>query len=312
GGVSNRVLLVTAGNLFLEQVYSVLPGVEAFKAAPDAALDPDFDLYVFDGVPLPDPPPAADLLLINPQPGSAGLLDFGGIFTDTVAVRLADSPLLQFVDWRAVSVRQAQAVSAPWAQPLVQAEGGPLLLTGERGGHRIAVITFDLRDSDLPLQIAFPILMANITGWLSPGRAFDAPTGLQPGDPVSITPGASTTTVVVQKPDGSTWTSAVAEDTAPLFAETAQPGLYAIRLRDSQGEQPAGQFAVNLFSAAESAIRPRDAVQVGQAAVQTAENNNIGQRELWPWLLAIATLVLLVEWWVHHRGARLPKWTLHE
>ncbi|MCZ7669590.1 MAG: hypothetical protein M5U34_21645 [Chloroflexi bacterium] len=56
GGVTNRALLVTEGNLFLEQVFGVLPGVEAFKIGPDSALSAEeFDLVVFDGVPLPQP-----------------------------------------------------------------------------------------------------------------------------------------------------------------------------------------------------------------------------------------------------------------
>jgi hypothetical protein len=35
GGLTNRTLLVTAGNLFLEQVYAVLPDVDAFKVGPE-------------------------------------------------------------------------------------------------------------------------------------------------------------------------------------------------------------------------------------------------------------------------------------
>ncbi|MBX3058785.1 MAG: VWA domain-containing protein [Anaerolineae bacterium] len=318
GGVSNRALLVTEGNLFLEQVFGVLPGVEAFKTPPGSDLlnendAPAFDLYVFDGVPLPQPLPAADMLIINPQAGGGGdLFTVNGVFSDTVAIRLTDSPLLQFVDWRNVNVRQAQHVDAPWAQTLVQAQGGPLLQIGQRGGHRVALLNFDLRDSDLPLQIAFPILMANLTGWLSPGRAFDAPTGLQPGDPVSIIPAASSTAVTVIKPDGIIWRSDVS-DGELIFAETDQLGLYQVRLRDGGvvgEERPAGSFAVNLFNPAESDILPAAAVQVGQTAVTTGEEGAVGQREFWPWLLVLAFVVLLVEWWVHHRGTKLPtlKW----
>jgi hypothetical protein len=314
GGVSNRALLVSEGNLFLEQVYSVLPGVEAFKAAPGSDLlspgengEAAFDLYVFDGVPLPDPLPAADLLIINPPENTGGdLYTVNGVFSDTVTIRLADTPLLQFVDWREVNIRAAKEVVAPWAQTLVQAEGGPLLQIGERNGHRLALMNFDLRDSDLPLQIAFPILMANLTGWLSPGRAFDAPTGLQPSDPVSIAPGASSTAVSVIKPDGTSWTAEVGESDI-IFAETGQLGLYQVLLRDTAGERPAGSFAVNLFNPAESAIAPAEIVQVGQTAVTADDEGDVGQRELWPWLLGIAFVVLLLEWWVHFRGAKLPK-----
>ncbi len=313
GGISNRALLVSNGNLFLEQIYAVLPGIETFKAAPGVNLsDGDFDLVIFDSVPVPDPAPAADILIINPQPDAAAassenaLLAVTGTFSNTVATRLADSPLLQFVDWRNVHIRQAQAVSAPWAQRLVEADGGPLILTGERNGRRVAILTFDLRDSDLPLQIAFPILMANITDWLSPGRAFDAPSGLQPGSPVTIAPGAATTAVIIQKPDGATWTANVGED-ALIFTETDQLGLYQVTLRDKDGDRAAGSFAVNLFSPAESDIQPTETVQIGQTAVTTTSDGDIGQREFWPWLLGLALLILIVEWWVHHRGTQLPK-----
>ena len=308
GGVTNRALLITEGNLFLEQVFSVLPGIEAFKAAPGTDLTPeDYDLLVFDGVPLPSPLPQADMLLINPPLGSGGdLFSVGGVFSDTVAVRLADSPLLQFVDWRDVHIRQATAVDAPWARPLVEASGGPLLLTGEQNGQRIALLTFDLRDSDLPLQIAFPILMANITGWLSPGRAFDAPAGLRPGDPVTISPSASATAVIVEKPDGRVWTADVGED-ALIFAETNQLGLYRVSLRDEQGTRPAGSFAVNLFSSAESAIQPAASLSIGQVTADTTAEGNVGQREWWPWLVAIAILILMVEWWIQHRGPSFPR-----
>lgn len=311
GGVSNRTLLVTNGNLFLEQVFTVLPGIEAFKVPPGSdLLDAeafDYDLVIFDGVPLPEPPPAADMLIINPQPGGeGGLFTVNGTFSNTITTRLEESPLLQFVVWSEVDVRQAQQISAPWAQTLVQAEGGPLVQIGEQNGYRIAILSFDLRDSDLPLQIAFPILMANITGWLSPGRAFDAPTGLQPGDPVAVVPGASTAAVLVQKPDGSRWTAEVGEEDL-FFTETDTPGLYTVLLRDAAADRPAGSFAVNLFSPAESAIRPADSLPIGQTVVETEDEGDVGQRELWPWLLAMAVVILIVEWWVHHRGTRWPK-----
>ncbi len=321
GGVSNRVLLVTDGNLFLEQAYSVLPGIEAFKAPPDTDLiynedgTPAFDLYVFDSVPLPDPPPDADMLIINPPlsaaSSEAALLTVTGIFSDTVAVRLADSPLLQFVDWRNVNIREAKNVAAPWAETLVQGEGGPLLLAGERNGRRLAILPFGLNDSDLPLQIAFPILMANITDWLNPGRVFDTPTGLQPGDPVTVVPGASTTAVLITKPDGTIWTAEAGEEPV-FFTETGQLGLYDVTLQDDNGDRSAGSFAVNLFNPAESRIMPQDSVQLGHDSVDTAVAENIGQRELWPWLAAAALLILLAEWWVHFRGVRRPNLKLFE
>ncbi|RMG95337.1 MAG: VWA domain-containing protein [Chloroflexi bacterium] len=310
GGITNRALLVTEGNLFLEQVYAILPGIDAFKSSPENDLTTEqFDLYIFDSVSLPDPPPDADMLIINPQPDSNPLFTISGTFSDTVTIRLADSPLLQFVDWSNVHIRAAKQIAAPWADVLVEAQGGPLILAGEQAGRRIVIMTFDLRDSDLPLQIAFPILIANITNWLSPGKAFDVPAGLQPGEPVTIVPTASTTAVLVQKPDDTIWESE-AEAQSLLFTETNLPGVYQVILRDNTGEQPAGRFAVNLFNASESHILPADSLQIGQTEVETEPEGNIGQREFWPWLAALAFGLLIVEWWVYHRGTKLPDFKL--
>lgn len=310
GSASNRVLLVGPGNLFLEQAIASLPGVELFLAPSDAPLDPAFDMFVFDSVPLPDPPPDAPLFIVNPPPdGGSELLRVTGVFSDTAVTGRIDSPLLEFVDWAGVNVRAAQQVAAPWARPVLSAEGGALLLAGEQAGRRIVILPFALGDgnTDLPLRIAFPLLVANIASWLNPGRAFAAPAGLAPGDPVAITPGPETTAVVVERPDGDLWLQPVAGGGPLLFGETAEPGLYRVALRSRGGERPAGQFAVNLFQPGESRLLPAPSLRLGQTTVeQPEEGENVGQRELWPWLAALAVLVLFVEWWVYYRGARLP------
>jgi len=308
-GAGSRVLLVTPGNVFLEQVLGLLPGLTTFRATPDAPLpggdDTPYDLIVLDNTPLPDSLPPGDLLLINPPPGG-DLLEAGAVFSDTNVIRLADSPLLQFVEWRGVNVRVARDVSAPWAQPIIQAEGGPLLLAGENGGRRVVILTFDLHDSDLPLRIAFPVLMANITTWLSPGQVLEFTGSLQPGQSAALSPGAGATAVLVQKPDGEQWIGSVEEEQTLLFDESGQQGIYTVTVRESGGDRVAGRFAVNLFAPEESGIAPAPTLQLGQRNVDAPQPGDVGRRELWPWLAALAFIVLIVEWWIHYRGPHLP------
>jgi hypothetical protein len=83
--------------------------------------------------------------------------------------------------------------------------------------------------------------------------------------------------------------------------------LYSVTLRDPNGAQPAGQFAVNLFSPAESSLAPAQSLRLGQVTIESAAEENVGQRELWPQLAALALVVLVVEWWIYHRGPRLPQ-----
>ena len=317
GGDERRVLLISEGNLFLERFFAILPGSELFRAAPDeaeqllAAADAPFDLIVYDGVALPAGPLPSNTLVFNPQNPPAAteatdapLLTVTGILTETTAVRLAADPLLENVDWRALSVAEAQRVDAPTLSPLVEAEGGPLLLAGEVDGRRVAVFTFDLRASDLPLQIAFPVIMANITTWLSPGRVIAADDNLQPGATVTLLPDARAASVAVTLPDGSVWQQAIDRAAPVLFDQTQQTGVYRVAFGDAAGAtQPGGAFAVNFFDATESRIQPATTLQIGTTEVTGDAAGIEGLRELWPWLLAGGLAVLLVEWWITYRRA---------
>ncbi len=309
-----RVLLIGEGNLFLERFFAVLPGYELFRAAPEEAeraaaeAGEPFDITIYDGVPLPAGPLPGNTLVFNPQnppaPGNeAALLTVTGVLSDTTAVRVAADPLLANVDWRALSVAQAQQVAAPALSPLVEAADGPLLLTGEANGRRVAVFTFDLRASDLPLQIAFPVIMANITAWLSPGSVIAGDDNLQPGATVSLLPDGRAARVAVTLPDGSVWQQDVDDANAPLiFDQTQQTGIYRVAFVDDAGQSRlGGAFAVNFFDANESRIQPATGLQLGQTAITAADTGLEGLRELWPWLLAGGLVVLLIEWWITYR-----------
>jgi len=304
--ISGDVLLVTDGNIFLEQVFASLPNLEAFRVAPGELPARDFDLIVLDGW-LPDPLPETNLLIIDPT-GTNSLFVVGDTFENTRFLRQANDPMLSFVDFRTVAVREARGVQAAgWAQSLVESEGGPLLLAGTVGGRRVAIIPFDLRASDLPLRIDFPILLANLIDWYAPAQAFDASQGLSPGDPLVIRPRPLTTQYRITLPDGSVERFPAASETL-TFTQTGQVGVYGVELLEGLDIQLEAAFAVNLFSDGESSILPSEAIALGGAQIrETGAVDDLGQRELWPWLAVAALAVLLTEWWVYHRGSTMSR-----
>lgn len=305
--VGGKTLLVTEGSLFLEQLLAALPAIEAYKAPPGEMPEETFDLIIFDRW-LPEGDlPDTNLLIIAPD-HTSNLFVIGESFEETRFLRQADSPILSFVEFKDIAVREAITVDAPgWAQVLVEAEGGPLLLAGSIGGRRVAIITFDLHASDIALRVDFPILMANLFEWFAPSRAFDAQNGLYPGEPLLIHPGPFTDRYHITLPDGSDETYPVEEE-ALSFTHTHQLGLYDVSLMTGNNVQGGGQFAVNLFAPHESTIAPVDRIIIGQTEIEgTQEGEDTGQRELWPWLAGLAVAVLVIEWWVFHRGSALPR-----
>jgi hypothetical protein len=299
---ARRVLLVSKGNLFLEQLLASLPGIQPFRALPDkdGALqipNEPFDLTVLDGV-VPAQLPAGSLLFVNPV--SNPLFQVGAPFKEMKNVQVRENPLTRFVDWSNVHILQAKTVQLPsWADALITADAGPLVFAGTMDNRRVAVVTFDLRESDLPLQVAYPILFSNLINDLVPPGAFDATQPLHPGDSLSIAPQSGVDQVVVASPSDVVYTLAPGAS-GYTFTDTNELGYYAVNFI-SKGVSKAEYFAVNLFDPAESDIRVRPTIQIGRAAVTSAAPEKIGQLELWPWLAGLALLVLLIEWQMYHR-----------
>ncbi len=162
------ILLVSEGNLFLERALGLLPGLSVSQAVPgQLPADTPFDLMVFDRT-VPDAIPvnAANLLFIAP-PADTPLFTVGDVFSNTAILPAqTDHPLLAFTNFQAVNIAEAATVTAPWASPVLVARGGALLLAGETEGRRVAILTFDILKSDLPLNVDFPILVANLSRWL--------------------------------------------------------------------------------------------------------------------------------------------------
>lgn len=315
---SARVLVVGEGNLFLERALALLPGVEVQRAAPDQPLphaSPPFDLTIFDrALPAADALPEGNLFFIAP-PASTSLFEVSGALpaSQTRVTRFdGEHPLLTFVQFNNLHVARAQAVRPPaWGSTLVDAAGGPLLIAGQSGGRRIAILTFDLHQSDLPLQIDFPIFVVNLSRWLLPGRSLAQGQSLQAGQPFILPTTPSASALLVNTPSGGQVTLRDSLDPGgdssagpgATFGDTFELGVYQVFAHDAGRAEtvPVTSFAVNLLDETETDIRPGRAQISGSVGPEGARELT-GRREWW-WLAALLGLgVLLAEWWVYWRG----------
>ena len=298
------VLLVSEGNLFIERLLLLFPKLTASRTVPgedgEIRLPAEpFDLYIFDGLIPGGELPDGRLLLIAPPENPL----FNVLGTTDVIEEPGTTahPLAQFIDWDPVHVFETRSIELPdWGETLVDAAGNPLVFIGDPGGRRVAVVGFDLHRSDLPLQVAFPILFATLFEYLAPrGIVQDANT-TRPGEPVSLEPPPGTVTLEVVPPSGDPVGLPVGEG-GVLFTDTGAAGFYEVRLPD-QPPDAGGVFAVNLFSDAESRIAPNNQVRIGQSTVTTTRPDAVSNRELWGGLILLALAFLTIEWLVYHRS----------
>ena len=234
-----NVLIVGEGDPYLETAMTFLPNLHLFGVKPadypKQAVRTDgttWDLVVFEGVAPSNLELGKAVLLIAP-PATSDLGEVVGTLTDPgIATLPTEDPILTYVDLSSVHIGKAVKLALPaWARAVIPGPAGaPLMYTGEHGGRRAAVLAFLPRDSDLPLQVAFPVLMSNLAGELLGGSA--APTqALNPGDPVAIPVPAGATSIKVTRPDGSEVDLAPATGGAKMvtFSQTDLLGVYTAR-----------------------------------------------------------------------------------
>jgi Ca-activated chloride channel family protein len=303
---ASEILLVSQGNLFIEKVLGLLPNSEVFRVAPRRyySVDADrYDVVIFDGF-LPEALPRGGALILNPPPESSLFQVEGELRRPAIRRWERDDPLLQYVDLRDVAIARAQRIAPPgWMRVLVESDSSPLMLAGEQDGRRAVVFPFDLRQTNLPLSAAFPILMTNVLGYLEPGGQAGL-RELRPGDSVTIAPLPQTEEIVVRRPSGTART--IRSEGRPLsYDETTEPGLYTVSQRAAGQAIFEEPFAISATDERESDIRPRAVSFGGGRAAGAAGPLDLVpvNREFWSWLIVPALGVLLFEWfWFHRRS----------
>jgi Ca-activated chloride channel homolog len=305
-GDDTTIRVVTPGNRFLTVGLSLLPGI-TYTVAPsltttftETALE--VPLTILDGI-VPATLPPGNLLFIAPPASTEFFSITGELEFPSVRPAPGDQPLLRNVSLSEVSVlKTARLVPSTWARTVIDSDGTPLLVAGERDGRRVAVLGFDLHNSTLPLQVAFPLLLSNLVDYLAPGAGAGA-NQLAPGQALAVQVDDKITRVALTPPSGSQLDLPIQNGQA-VYAETDALGPYT--LEEYVGEELVARqrFAVNMFAPDESRVAPRPDIAIRQtsglaAAVTTGRE---GKQELWHWLAGLALALLVLEWLVYQRS----------
>jgi Ca-activated chloride channel homolog len=309
---AGQAVIMSRGNVFLEQGFASIPDWRVFRSNPAQGLPSSpYDLYVFDAW-LPASLPDGNILIVNPPAGvpTAYLQVINTVRVENPAAQTSsvrpDDPRTLYVQWDEVNIfGYKQLSNIGWATPLVSisnATGGsdPLVLAGEYEGRRIVILPFDLLDSDLPLKITYPILLANLTNWYKAPRALAFDGALRPSQTAPIKLVGNADAIVITKPDGTSQRF-TPEQGAIIFSDTETSGIYEVALQSGETTTQQERFAVNLFDPSEENIAPKPLTPGGDVTANTPAQQEIGQLELWHWLTLAALAVLALEWFVYHR-----------
>ncbi len=235
-----RILLISPGDPYLQAALTYLPNTELYGVKPADVLASTFidkrdgsqlfDLIIVEGAVPADLPPIPVLAIAPTATSPLGVVS-GTLTSPGIAPLDQEEPVLRYVDLSTTHIAEAQRLVLPdWARPIIRGPGdAPLLYAGVRAGIHSAVLAFDLRRSDLPLQVGFPILLSNLVGELLGDSG--APAGaVSPGSPVQLAIPAGASGLKVTRPDGTAVDLAAGTPgaTSLTFTATQSLGVYTV------------------------------------------------------------------------------------
>jgi Ca-activated chloride channel family protein len=289
------VLLVSKGNHFLEKLLEAYPNfkVNSVKEIIPSSWNEQtlrHDIVIVDRMNFPKTE-KGNFLLIDSYSPSIPILKTGHVRFPKNLDWDHESPLMANVNVGGLIVEQAAELQADKRlQPVIESTKTGLMYAYEKGGLRAVLLGFDLTKSDLPLKVAFPVMMSNIINWLNPHKLEFSTLQTRAGEPFDIYLDPQTNTFYTRSPQEK-WEKQRAAENPFRYTHTRKVGIYTISENDKQR-----YFSVNLADESESDI---SASSIEQIPDEPPVSEGISaQHPLWAVFLLLGLAMLFLEWYL--------------
>ena len=303
-----RVQVVSKGNMYLDAALLLDEYLDVTTVTPAAYPgqgDASFDVTIFDGVAPPVRPGSGNLLYLDPPADGTVPFKVGKKLESTPKATLGfdeidgKSPLLRHLSLGDVNVARGHALEpGPDDKVAGRSFEGPLLIQGRRQGNKFVALGFDVRESDLPLRVSWPLFVLNVLDdFLEEDTSYIS--SFRTGTVWSIPAPSAAKTARLKLPDGSEQVVPVKDGRAVFLGQRA--GFYTLTTGEgSEAEQ--SMFAANMSDPVESHIEPVAELRVGERKAGEPGGFRVGVRkEIWVYLLALGLLITALEWLTYHR-----------
>ncbi len=154
-------------------------------------------------------------------------------------------------------------------------------------------------NTDWPILRSFPVFLLNCLEFLGGAVNTSGSKSIQPGETAVLPLASRFDKVKVVGPENMT--REVDRSGAPqlIFNQTENFGFY--RVEPTDGDKTLQLFTVNLFSERESSLATPPEILLGEEKVAASPARESVRLEYWRYLLAIALVVLTVEWIMYTR-----------
>ena len=291
-----KIEVVTDGNLYVEGPLLLNPNLDVTTTAPESwvARPDEFDAVIFDRV-TPKLPERGNYFFIDPS-GEHSPWESRGDVADPIVTQVRKThPLMRWITLKDVNIGSARKLKTKAGDEVVasSALGAPILVARVDGDRRMAALSFDVRASDLPLRVAFPVLLLNVFDWFRADQdslVASYRTGTAWSIPMEGAQGRAT----VVAPSGDSRDVPIYEESAVVYG--VETGFHTVRAGDTQLT-----VAANLSDPDESRIAPGDLDFPSTKTQRDTDELIFDRSEIWVWAVLAVMLLLLLEWTTYNR-----------
>ncbi len=300
-----KILVVTAGNTYLEAALLLDEYLDVELVSPKqylstyAAKAKAYDVLLFDAI-TPAELPRANAIYIDPRGPGAPVK----VAEDVIAQPGFDKidrkhPIVRFTALDDVNIARGHKLTPEPSDRIVGASAeGPILVTGVRNGYKFVALGFDPRDSDLPLRIAWPLLLLNSINFFTEEDSSYL-SSFRTGDVWRVPVATDVRDAALTGPYGIADLVPVHEGRAVYQGSRA--GFYDLKSKRGDEEVKAS-FAANLLDVDESTVAVQPELMVDGKPAGRVQGFQVGvRREVWIYLLIAVLLIAVIEWATYHR-----------
>lgn len=307
-----RVAIVDAESFVLRSILEgmslksldLLDLAEYERLAESGGLD-DYDVVVLDDAAVKTMPPGR-YLSFGRTPPVEGLTEFGTPANGVIVRRSSeDHPILRYVNLDELYVSSMHKVTTgPGVTTLVESGDGALVVALDRGPIQLIHVTFDPLDSNWPYLRSFVNFVPNAVEYLGGLGEALATTGIAPGEPIVTRLPDRAEQIRMRLPDGTEEAVETGDPSSLAWGPVRRAGLYELSWEEpGSTERQRRTFAVNQLDAIERRIDAAESIDFSVDVIDGSAAKAGGTRwqDFWPWILAVALALMLVEWWIWQR-----------
>jgi len=240
-------------------------------------------------------------LIFGKPPSISSLNSYGVQPRQAVRTWKSDHKVMAQSQFSDLVVDNAAAIAptSDWSA-LLEGSKGPLIVMGRSDNATVMYVAFLPMDSNWPFQRSFVNFTGQSIEFLGALGSAVTSESMEPGATLRMRVARGSTQVVVTTPNGDR-VSQSPIDGEVVYGPLRNVGLYKVDYLNSAGKPVSRSVAVNLSDPAECNIAAAQQLNIPSGELQP-KAIGFSAFTIWPLIVLVVLGLLLVEWYIYHRG----------